>query len=473
MSNPKTLRFGIRSLDRLIGKDSNGVNYGIDLSEPTDTDPTGSLPLTSSICLSGPDGTGKSVFSLHMASHYLGDCLRETSTESSFSCPKVLYISTDLTYKMALKAWHNFTLDHPFERREPLIDSRLGRKPGENKAIEIKLEQYYPAEDSDLHRNIVDFLEGETYKKTRDRKTAEVCFVDLASKTAGDDWGFVHRLISTLRYTGKDNPRHLIIMDAVEGFETLVGNVNAFGEESSRRSRVAQVMRIAAGKCHLVFVIEEGRDQRFPEEFVTDVVIRLRSTEVGKYRRRTVEIEKARGQSHVRGCHPFVIRDGQGSTTGEQANADEPCVRRCPAPPLRPDDFVNPILFATTLATETEEPVALYLKQDRKLSKELRKFRKIKQNSSFTDLVKAINQVLEQGPFPQAEQLIDGMSEETLELFRGRAQRFRVAHGRAATQSGELFEIVRVDARALATRGGARNRFRQVVSVDAKCHGDL
>src|SRR5215813_6610647 len=98
MSNPKTLRFGIQSLDRLIGKDSSGVNYGIDLSEPSDSDPKpeldvaiegsheplkDSLPLTSSICLSGPDGTGKSVFSLHMASHYLGDCLRNESTESS------------------------------------------------------------------------------------------------------------------------------------------------------------------------------------------------------------------------------------------------------------------------------------------------------------------------------------------------------------------------------------------------------
>src|SRR6185369_10998415 len=33
-------------------------------------------------------------------------------------------------------------------------------------------------------------------------------------------------------------------------------------------------------------------------------------------------------------------------------------------------------------------------------------------------LVQAINQVLEQGLFLQAEQLIDGMSEETLELFK-------------------------------------------------------
>src|SRR5882762_6148990 len=96
-------------------------------------------------------------------------------------------------------------------------------------------------------------------------------------------------------------PRHLVVLDAVEGFETLVGDLNAFGERSSRRSRIAQAMRLAAEKCHLLLVVEERRDERFPEEFVTDVVIRLRNVETGRYLRRTVEIEKARGQLHVRG----------------------------------------------------------------------------------------------------------------------------------------------------------------------------
>jgi hypothetical protein len=54
------------------------------------------------------------------------------------------------------------------------------------------------------------------------------------------------------------------------------------------------------------------------------VVIRLRNVDTGRYVRRTVEIEKARGQSHRRGQHPYVIRDGGGSKTGEQINADDP-----------------------------------------------------------------------------------------------------------------------------------------------------
>jgi KaiC/GvpD/RAD55 family RecA-like ATPase len=419
MAIPTTLRFGIQSLDQLIGKDSKGINYGIDLSEPPDTNPTdkGSLPLTSSVCLSGPDGTGKSVFSLHMASHYLGDCLSAGELDGVCPpCPKVLYISTDLTYKMALKAWYNFALDCPFERREPLIESRLGRKPRARKSIEIKLDQYFPAGDSNNTRNIVDFLEKQTDERTGDRITAHVCFVDLASKTAGDDWGFVHRLISTLRSPGKGSPRHLIIMDAVEGFETLVGNLDAFGEESSRRSRVAQVMRIAAGKCHLVFVIEEGRDQRFPEEFVTDVVVRLRSTEVGKYLRRTVEVEKARGQSHVRGRHPFVIRDGQGSTTGDQANADEPGVRRSLASPFKTTEFINPIGFAEKLA-KSEDPLSSYLRKDPQLSKNLRLSLKDPLQPLNGSLVEDVNSALQRAPFPRPGRFKDQMSEETLDLF--------------------------------------------------------
>src|SRR6185369_3778801 len=43
---------------------------------------------------------------------------------------------------------------------------------------------------------------------------------------------------------------------------------------------------------------------------------------------RTVEIEKARGQAHKRGQHPYVIRDGTGSLTGHKNNADDPEVFR-------------------------------------------------------------------------------------------------------------------------------------------------
>jgi KaiC/GvpD/RAD55 family RecA-like ATPase len=332
MAKPRVLRFGIQSLDRLIGTvksdADNEVVHGIDVTDPEESSggrPKG-LPITSSICLAGPDGTGKSVLSLHLVSTYLADCVAEC-LETKKACPdvKVLHISTDLTYKMALKGWKHFALDTPFKRKEPLVELREGRRRPVNPEITITLEQYYASGGGGAAKGIVKYLED--YCPIKDGQfKPEVCFVDLASSTAGDDWGFVHRLLSTLDDANTGEPRHLVVLDAVEGFETLVGERNAFGEKSSRRARIAQAMRLASAKSHLVLVVEEGRQQRFPEEFVTDVVIRLRNINTGRYMRRTVEIEKARGQSHKRGQHPYVLRDGTGSTTGRQINADDPPV---------------------------------------------------------------------------------------------------------------------------------------------------
>ena len=335
MTKTRVLRFGIESLDRLIGTVKSNPEaddfYGIDVTEPEerkDWQQNGrGLPITSSICLAGPDGTGKSILSLHLASRYLADSLVACLETSASHCPiiKVLYISTDLTYKMALKGWSHFALDHPFKRKEPLVELREGRKGRQLPELKIKLEQYYPSGGGNAANSIVKYLEDYSPLNSSQLKP-EICFVDLASSTAGDDWGFVHRLLSTLDEPEPGDPRHLVILDAVEGFETLVGDLNAFGEKSSRRSRIAQVMRLASAKCHLLLVVEEGRQQRFPEEFVTDVVIRLRNVNTGRYMRRTVEIEKARGQAHKRGQHPYVLRDGRGSTTGVQRNADDPAV---------------------------------------------------------------------------------------------------------------------------------------------------
>lgn len=359
MTNRRVLRFGIQSLDRLIGtvrlsseaedsssKDNDSdseeaLKYGIDVSEPPeeeedddnadDVDTSSGMPITSSICLAGPDGTGKSVLSLHLAAHYLADCLAECLDTNTPLCKdlKVFYISTDLTYKMALKGWTHFALQYPFERHEPLIELKEGRKLRNGPRIAIRLKQYLPISEPASPPSIVKYLEGYSHAQGSDIE-AQVCFVDLASRTAGDDWGFVHRLISSLAEPESYEPRHLVILDAVEGFETLVGDLNAFGDESSRRSRIAQVMRLATGRCHLLLVVEEAQHQRFPEEFVTDVVIRLRNVDTGRYVRRTVEIEKARGQSHKRGQHPYTIRDGVGSRTGSQENADDPVLYRIP-----------------------------------------------------------------------------------------------------------------------------------------------
>ncbi len=153
---------------------------------------------------------------------------------------------------------------------------------------------------------------------------SEVYFVDLASNTAGDDWGFVSRVLSVVERPVK-SPPHLMIIDSVEGFETLVGERDAFGESQPRRSRVAQILRSAGEKCHIVFIVEEPKDgDHLPEEFVSDVVVRLRSMVFSDYSRRTVEIVKSRGQAHIRGQHILLIRSGFGSTTGNRINNDDP-----------------------------------------------------------------------------------------------------------------------------------------------------
>jgi KaiC/GvpD/RAD55 family RecA-like ATPase len=293
------LRFGIESLDRLIGG-SELTGYGIDIAKHK------RAGLTTSLCLIGPDGAGKSVLALHLAAQYLAD-LKSNHEDP----PKVLYISTDLTFSMAETVWDKFDLRHPFARKEPFSSARNW----DRKMIPLGLKQFFP---NQLNKFLAETDSGD-----------EVCFVDLAQATAGDDWGFVHRMLSVLdgsENKPKNAPRHLVLLDAVEGFETQAGDLNAFGDRSTRRSRIAQVMRLAAKKCHLLFVVEEATEERLPEEFVTDAVIRLRNVNIRGYVRRTIEVEKTRGQAHVRGQHTFLTRDGKGSTTGRAENNDDPKV---------------------------------------------------------------------------------------------------------------------------------------------------
>ncbi len=320
---PHFLRFGIPSLDKLVG--SHGKDdYGILLTSNDENkkdmdDATG-------ICLMGPDGTGKSVFALHLASQYLADCLGERAAGDQIELPKIYYISTDLNEDKAKRIWSNFALNRPFDRKVPfeeikhpclekLSKSRKRRILERLKDTKIELDKYTP-------QNVDAYVQPNPNGKDKQRG---ICFIDLAATTAGDDWGFAYRLLALMQQPEDGHPRHLVIIDAVEGFETYVGELDAFGEASSRRARIAQLARLAVKKTHVLLIVEEMRTmQRLPEEFVTDIVIRLRNVEVNKYLRRTVEIEKARGQSLVRGQHSFTIRKGKGSTTGSQENADDP-----------------------------------------------------------------------------------------------------------------------------------------------------
>jgi hypothetical protein len=127
---------------------------------------------------------------------------------------------------------------------------------------------------------------------------------------------------------GKAHPRHLLIIDAVEGLEAMVGERDAFGQERDRRSRVAQLIRVAKKiGVHVAFIVEEPVvDARLPEQFVTDLVVRVRHVQDGEYSQRSVEIEKCRAVAHVRGQHELCIRSGHGSSTGRIKHLDDPLV---------------------------------------------------------------------------------------------------------------------------------------------------
>src|SRR5688572_4224896 len=82
-------------------------------------------------------------------------------------------------------------------------------------------------------------------RNTSDSSSARVGFIDLGAASAGDDWLFVTRLLSTLPKESPDAPPNLLVLDSVAGFETLVGEHDGFGQMSSRRSRIAQILRAA------------------------------------------------------------------------------------------------------------------------------------------------------------------------------------------------------------------------------------
>jgi hypothetical protein len=355
------LRFGIPTLDRLINDhptDSAASELGgIDISKGQRR----GSGATTSVCILGPNGTGKSLLAMHLTSRYVADCIggiteggkkgigeaKNGETEAATggaprnadlsqegsqqpnptpgaACggedaeafvPQAFYISTDLKTQMAEGTWQRFYLDKPNQRAVPFASARNPYPGPPDLTLTLK-----PCDVADHENDVSAYL---SQKQTPEKP--EVAFLDLASSTAGDDWGFVNRLLAVVKPPPDGAPRHLMVIDAVEGLETLVGERDAFGEIASRRARITQIMRAAADKCHVVFIVEEPTPiERLPEEFVADVVIHLRNSVVKNYSRRTVEIEKVRGQSHVRGQHPFVIRAGRGSTTGQDPNWDDP-----------------------------------------------------------------------------------------------------------------------------------------------------
>ena len=144
----------------------------------------------------------------------------------------------------------------------------------------------------------------------------EVHFLDLASYSGGDDWGLINQIVGLLSCKFKEAATpHLLIVDAVEGLETMAGNYDRFGLNRSRRSRLAQLVRLTRkANCHVIFVVEQKSDaERLDEVFISDLVLRLRAEKIDEYLQKTIEIEKARSVSHIRGTQELQIRDGKGS----------------------------------------------------------------------------------------------------------------------------------------------------------------
>ena len=299
--------FGIPSLDSLLGE--------IDQPERT-------FRHFATSCIVGPDGVGKSILAMHAASWF------QACRPALDNPPLVIYVSTDLTFSQAKLTWNAFGLHLPVARCKTLGDVWLSmpyQKTVKNEEVHLRWLSPLEKGNGKGSAGIADVLIKKGWEKT-------VWFLDLSRDSAGDDWGFVNRLMTTLSNDSKI-PMFMII-DAVEGLETMAGEHDSFGVKRSRRSRVAQLVRTsqACGASMLLVIEESDSSQRLPEEFIADLVIRLRAIQDGDYARRTVEVDKARAIHHIRGRHDLIIRPGRGTKTGKRPNADDPPVKLGPEP---------------------------------------------------------------------------------------------------------------------------------------------
>jgi hypothetical protein len=278
-------------------------------------------PSTCSVCVSGPSGTGKSALALHMASRYAADTWQTEST-----C--VLYASTDFSFEQAHAAWDAYQLYDPRQLRdefptleEQVLEPEYWRNPSQRFPQRVYLR---PVDLASVGDHLLSPQRVPQHYQAIGCR--QVGFVDLQQETAGDDWQFLNRIVAELPQPAPGAARHLLIIDAVEGLETFAGETDSFGVSRTRRSRVAQIIRSAAKKCHIVLITEGENPNDHAEKYVSDFVVRIHSEKAGSYLRRSIEIEKARGRAHVRGKHPLLIRSGAGTSTGGEYNPDDPYV---------------------------------------------------------------------------------------------------------------------------------------------------
>src|SRR5262245_29729026 len=314
-------RFGIPSLDRLLGSAGFGAPMALGEGAPASGNPDvaragfelrarDEAEQLESICVTliGTDGTGKSLLALHAAAQWLFDTAGRAT---------VLYASTDLSFHRASRAWHDFALGCPNRTEDVFRNIRrsVALKP------ELHLRELTPYHEEDLFTK-------DTRKNDPEPLTLSAHFLDLRSYLRGDNWGYLNRMVAGLPATDAQGPLHLLILDGVDGLEASGGELDIFGLQRDRRSRIAQLLRTARRRCHIrLTVAESATTGHTAEAYLADLVIRLRYEQTPDYERRILAVEKARGQGHKRGSHPFFIRTGQRSATGREENPDDPFVQ--------------------------------------------------------------------------------------------------------------------------------------------------
>lgn len=343
MSVDRRLFFGCLTLDSLFDEKSFGYSS------------TG--PFVG--CIVGPDGVGKSILALSAASYY--------AAVPNAGQRRVIYASTDFHYRQAKQTWELFALNHPAKRSQRLCEEIdqfiLDRNPVAMLPdfccdVNVSLKWVSPFSDESNESTIAEVPDQVSsadqihwpYKHDLS-KERNVFFLDLAHFSAGDDWGYLNRMIGLLQDVEvaiADNEMcegevsvtsspptddkkkseasgHLLIVDAVEGLEAMVGERDSFGMIRSRRSRLAQMVRVARrSNCSVLFIVEQKVEhERLDEVFVSDFVVRLRAKMSDDYVSKTIEIEKARAKAHVRGEHEYQIRSGDRHGN----SADDPKIR--------------------------------------------------------------------------------------------------------------------------------------------------
>jgi KaiC/GvpD/RAD55 family RecA-like ATPase len=265
----KVIRFGIPGLDQLLGCPGQGDDTQARSGAPLESDST-------TVCIVGADGSGKSILALHLVSRYIADA----SAAHGGVATRAIYVSTDAGYDKARSIWDGFRLDAPDTRRNPLDDDGETRHP----ALQIGLRICDPSSTTDgtlLANQICD----SPFQRN-------IAFIDLTRSAMDDAWAFLYQLAGAVEMN-PDGPKHILVLDTVDGLEATVRTPADHDQQLARRARITRLMRVVQDRCHVVFVTEElARGERLPEEFVSDMVLRLRGIEVNGHSRRTIAVEK-------------------------------------------------------------------------------------------------------------------------------------------------------------------------------------